>query len=512
MIFDPSSGYWTNADGSWFIKNEFNPTCPIYISVTEKSWTAVYLQKTHTLTWPANLDPDIRKVLESVLRNRMRRMAPSALEKYRQIIESMDRLRLSGRCLRMNDLLDGQTVRSLWDALHSDLRPHLRGILPDIIASRDPHVAQAMLLLMRGWKAKRSLKWKRAVLEWDARHGSMTSAELEVLRAHLSPPAAESLYGHFSRLIVRLTLATLRRPSQIISIQADGLRRISTAIGTTVDLRVPKGKGQVGAKAPWLPIPVDLANDIEIYRARPEIRNASVSGHVLLPLAIGASENTRRSNIVKQVIAPNGTQATAAARSWVKRLHIVSPRTNELMHINLRRLRHTGATHLAMQGYPLDLIQDVLEHADGRSTHYYIDAVAVEFLPVFEKADRNLGGRFSMLRDAWFKGRVIDRKDAPNRPILVPDVSAPAAVGACGKGDTCSVHPLFSCYSCAHFLAFRDANHQKVLDFAESEYARWRAVEPSNSRSKAIKDFDRIAAGVRDVIDLIGSGDPETDG
>ncbi len=135
--------------------------------------------------------------------------------------------------------------------------------------------------------------------------------------------------------------------------------------------------------------------------------------------------------------------------------------------------------------------------------------MGADYLPVFEKADRNLGGRFSMMRDAWFNGRVVDRESRPSRPIIVPDPTAPAAVGACGKEGTCPVHPLFSCYSCQHFLAFRDADHGKVLDFLEAEYKRWHAVETSNARSKAIKDFDRIAAGVREVIGLIDEEAPD---
>lgn len=191
---------------------------------------------------------------------------------------------------------------------------------------------------------------------------------------------------------------------------------------------------------------------------------------------------------------------------WVRSLSIVSARTGAPLKLSPRRIRHTGATHLAMQGYSIDLIQDVLEHDSDTSSRYYIDAVGAEYLPVFEKADRNLGGRFSMLRDAWFKGKIVAPEEAPNRPIIVPDSSSPAVVGACGRGGLCPLHPLFSCYSCEHFLAFRNADHQKVLSFVDAEYTRWRAVETSASRSKAIKDFDRIAAGVREVIELIEEG------
>jgi integrase len=503
MKFDPASGFWIDAHGARFIRNEFNPNCPTYLLVSGTHWTGEHLQKACTLAWPSSLHPDLRNVLETVLRDRMRRMAPSAMVKYEQVIEAMDRLRVSDHQLRPEDLLDGKTVRRLWDSLHGDLRPYLRSLLPDLIASRDPHAAHAMSLLMQDWRAQRRLNWQRSVREWDPRDGSMTSAELETLRRHLSPPSAERPDEHFSRLIIRLTLTTLRRPSQIISIEADGLRRISTAVGSTADVQVPTGKAQTGTHAPRLPIPNDLADDIDAYRARPEIRTALASSKTLLPIVLGTVGRGRHGGTTLRVVAPNASQAKAAAQSWVARKGIISPRTGEPLHINLRRLRHTGATHLAMQGYPLDLIQDVLEHESEDSARYYIDAVGAEFLPAFEKADRNLGGRFSMMRDSWFNGRIIDSREAPDRPIVVPINFAPSAVGACGKSGACPVHPLFSCYSCEHFLAFRDADHAKVLDYVEAEYQRWRNVEVSNLRSKAIKDFDRIAVGVREVIGLI---------
>lgn len=512
LNYDATSGFWIDAHGGRFIKNEFDPTCPIFLSVTDRAWTGSYLEKSCKLPWPETLDQDLCQLLKSVLKQRMRRQAPSALERYRQLIDAVVRFRVNGRRFRSADLRDGETIRKLWDTLNSDLRSVFRELVPDLIALEDPLAAHTMSLLLKDWKAKRPLKWKQSVLEWDPREGSLTSAELEVLRAHLTPDSCETHSEHFARLVIRLTLTTLRRPSQLISIRADGLRRITTSVGTTVDVCVPTGKAQKGMVAPWLPIPADLADDIEGYRARPEFREAPISHEVLLPIALREGNQCGvepKGDEILRVIAPNGTHAKAGAQAWVANQEIISPRTGKPLHLNLRRLRHTGATHMAMQGYPLDLIQDVLEHASESSTRYYIDAVGIEFLPVFEKADRNLGGRFSMMKDAWFSGRVVDRDEAPHQPIFVPDIKAPAVVGACGKGGSCPVHPLFSCYSCQHFLAFRDANHQKVLDFVETEYARWRAVESSNSRSKAIKDFDRIAASVREVMTLIEQDTPD---
>jgi hypothetical protein len=154
---------------------------------------------------------------------------------------------------------------------------------------------------------------------------------------------------------------------------------------------------------------------------------------------------------------------------------------------------------MAMQGYPVSLIAETLQHDQESSAYYCMDAVGQEFLPIFERLDQNLGGRFSGLRQAWFKGEIVERDSDASKPIFVPSLETPAAVGACSKEEMCGRHPLFSCYSCEHFLAYRDGNHEAVLKFIEEEFSRWRSSEFSSSSSKVVKDFDRIAVGVREV-------------
>lgn len=504
MTYDEITGYWIDADGQRFVRNEFDPTTPTFISVTDRAWSGHHLNKTHRLTWPDAIDPSLKRAVEDVLKYQMRRISPSSLNALKNVVAQVVAAQPPGLSFDADDLTDPEIIRHVWESTRPSYRPWLRTLIVDLVETVEPEAAGEIALMMSDWKANRSLRWKKAVLEWDPKQGSLTSAELELLRRHLHPPQMESTSAHFARVFTWLSLTTLRRPSQLIKMDATALRRITTHIGTTADLRIPGVKGQAGQDDRWLPIPATLADDIDAYRAR--VRDAldragasapDVLDACLLPLISHEGTPDQR------VVAPYGAQAKAVVQNWIKSLGLISPRTNQPLNINLRRIRHTGATHLAMQGYPLDLIADILEHTHPDSTRFYVDAVGAEFLPAFEAADRNLGGRFSMLRDAWFNGRVVDRFDAPNRPIIVPDVTAPAVVGACGKDGMCPVHPLFSCYSCEHFLAFRDADHQKVLDFVEDEYARWRAVETSNSKSKAIKDFDRIAAGVRDVMDLI---------
>jgi integrase len=452
------------------------------------------LNREHYLTWPASIHPSLKSAFENVLKFRMRRASPSSLNGIKHAVKSIVSVQTKDRPFQAFDMLDLQIIKEIWDVTNPSYRPWLRSLITDVGESIDPLAGATAAIVMSGWKAKRQIRWKRSVLEWDPEQGALTSAELEMLRGHLLPSRVETTRDHYARIFVRLTIVTLRRPSQLILMKPDAIRRIRTDIGVSTDILIPMVKGQAHHGGRWCPIPTDLADDIETYRDRAVVRTAVAACETLLPMV--SHENTKQ----VRVFAPYGAVAKGSIKHWVKKLKLISPRTGRPLNLTLRRLRHSGATHLAMQGYPIEVIAEILEHAAVASARFYIDAIGAEFLPLFEKANSNLGGRFSMMRDAWFKGKVVDRRDAPDRPIFVPDISAPTVVGACGKGSGCPVHPLFSCYSCEQFLAFRDADHQKVLDFVEGEYKRWRAAENSNSRSKVIKDFDRVAAGVREVM------------
>lgn len=497
MKFDDDSGYWVDSSGCRYVRNEFDPANPTYIRVTPKQWNGTRLNQQHRLEWPPYIEPSLKMDLENILKIQMRRYSPSSLVNFKQAIWAIARVQVKSHRTITADLADADVVRAIWEQAKPSNRAWIRILIRELQGLLDQKHALAVSLMTKKLKENRGSAWKKAVLEWDPNHGSLISSELELLRKHLEPPTEEPLACHFARVFTRLTEVTLKRPSQLVTIRADALRSTTTHIGTSVDIRIPLVKGQSGQAPRWNPIPKGLAEDIEAYRNRAPIKDSDAARDCLLPMvSFLGSENER-------VFAPYGAQAKGAVQAWIRRLGIVSPRTGKPLRLTLRRIRHTGATHLALQGYSLELIQDILEQEWVGSARHYIDAVGVLYLPAFERADRNLGGRFSMMREAWFKGTVVDQRETPDRPIVVPDASAPAIVGACGKQDTCPVHPLFSCYSCEYFLAFREANHQRVLDYVDAEYQRWRAVEVSSSRSKAIKDFDRVAAGVREVLEMI---------
>jgi len=433
----------------------------------------------------------LREAISDFWKFELRYHSISILLKYNGVLRSI--IEGGGANTKIDNLFDPDKLKPIWDRTKHHYRPFLRVLVKELHKRDAPPGKRPIGPIIDRWKARKPNPLLSSTLEWNPKAGSMSSSELELLRQTLEAPRGEEDIGdHFARLVVRISLTTLRRTSQITCISANGLHRFSSAIGEEAMLEIPYSKAQTGQEAKLQPIPISLAYDIEAYRARDTIGNSKAGSEYLLPLLHNSAIVPANSSVTKMFI-----------NRWMKGMGIISPRTGELLHVTVRRMRHTGATHMAMQGYSAELIQDILQHDGPESARAYIDAVGAEFLPIFEKADHRLGGKFSDMRDAWFKGKIVKRPVEVTKPIIIPDSTAPAVVGSCASKQKCPLHPLFSCYSCQEFLAFRDADHERVLDFVEDEYERWHETERSNSRSKAMKDFDRIAAGVRSVIDKI---------
>jgi len=498
LTYDADTDLWAAPNGDHFLRNVFREDAPVWIQVGMNRWRARYLKNTHVISWPRSLDPEFSAAARRIVHERMKSQAPSSLSRYALIVNAIaERSKTHGVVINSSSFGNIDTVSSIWSALTPGgkvtFREMYRHFVDLDLCGADRSVADRM----REWKARNNVQTLRDVIRWDPDRGALSTSELEVLRRVLEDPTQDNTDAdHFVRMSLRIYLATLRRPSQILQIGSDGLRRVTSNCGEQFFLKIPKVKGQAGAESDWEAIPSFLAWDIEAYRNRPAIARLCRKSDLLLPHVIRGDEQAELST----------AYFNSVCKAWFKRRNIVSPRTKRTMSFAMTRLRHTGATQMAMQGYARQLIQDVLQHDSPESANAYIDSVGADTLPLFEKMDDRLGSRFSHLKNAWFFGRIVEADQFTGSPIIVPTPSAPAIVGACGNPAPCVLHPLFSCYSCQHFLAFRQADHLKTLAYVEQEYARWRDAEIGSSRSKAMKDFERIAVGVRDVIDRIERG------
>ena len=347
---------------------------------------------------------------------------------------------------------------------------------------------------MRGWRCTSGRKNYRDLLAWHPRYGAMISGEFELVRLAVSSAASEeSQNDHYIRILLWICIETLKRPGQVLEMTADALTTVFTSDGSSsYFLTIPKAKRQLGRPPEKWPITCDLAAELEKFCKRPGVHADQISCNRLL---VCMHANPRRPNY----------NLSGFIKRWVEQRNIISSRTGDFIHLSPRRIRHSGATALALRGMPAPQIQYILEHDSPESCYVYIDAIGSELCPLVEKVDRKLGGIFSGLLEAYFLGRIGTKQGAP---ILIPVSETPAVVGGCNSNNGCSKHPFFSCYNgCRYFIAWRGADHKKALDYVQSELDVWRSAEGRYDRSKSIKDFERVYTAITQVIQEIKKGE-----
>lgn len=330
------------------------------------------------------------------------------------------------------------------------------------------------------------------IMEWHETRGALTSSEIEVIRkAMMISVEGESTADITSRLFTWISFETLKRPIQLHEMSCEALW-VPDSVVEEVQyfLRIPKAKYQTGQAPELWPITTQLANAILEYSSSPMVKALQEkTGRLLVSSREGRSSNFGR-----------------AITGWCSRLKLISPRTNKPLILTPYRIRHSGATQMAAQGASRDEIQYVLEHDSVSAADAYIDCLASEFCPLLERVNRKLGGIFSELNGLFFAGQLGQKSSGA--PILIPVVNQPAIVGECGKSGSCGQHPFFNCYNgCRYFVAWRDADHKKSLDYLESELERWGRAEGGKERSKILKELERVYQAVNDVVVRINNGE-----
>ena len=502
LTFDPAQGFWLDTDRKRWVRNIFDEKNPVYVHIDQSVWTLDVggIREPASIDWERiHLPVQTISEFQRAISQKLTRMSPVALGQYKVMFAQVTNAYIQGAIFG-NFLSDLDQLEVLWtEWLSPSNRSYFRSLYETLVHGGSPGTDYNILCRLASWKARLNVQPLQAVLEWDPETGALTTSELEVLRKEIYRPedcSEASTRQHFAKIAIWSYLATLRRTIQVMSVPSDGLKRVRSPDGREeAFLAIPGAKAQVNNEITWERIPLGLAAEIEAYRARPEI--ARLIGKVPYLLFLATKDGKKAamsSSIIHALIEP-----------WVNRRQLISPRTKELMKLSMLRLRHTGATQLAIQGQPRSVIQKVLQHDSPFSTQVYIDSVGADSLPIMEHMDRRLGGRFSMMKAAFFKGKIVSKGQTTSPPVLLPNRHTPAIVGACASTKGCQFHPLLSCYSCIHFLAFKEADHVKVLDFVETEAATWSSAERGTTRTKGPKDFDRIAAGVNEVIDQIAT-------
>ena len=460
--------------------------------------------------------------IQTLARENLRTKAPTWIDSLRRTVGALARL-TSARDIDFSRGLGDITIARwalIWDELSFERRTMLRFLYREMVAASMQGARHEIALELDEWIAWPQPEKMRDVLTWNEERGSYTAAEVELVRRKLSAALeGESASEEMTRVWGWMLFETYKRPSQLLGMTKDALVTIPGE-RPQYFLRIPKVKAQAGDTAEIWPISAALAKAISDVSSRPVIQELQVYFNRLVVLPgrkrggkSGTSWGDREYGLeVSLEWHKHGCISSARMGKALERLGeaaaLTSPRTGRSLDFGAKRIRHTGGTSLAMQGAPIDDIQTILEHDDRSSAQAYIDAVASELIPAVERAERALGGLFAGLNAAFFNGSIVS--DVRSKPVYVPDFSgAPAVVGSCGSGAACPTNPFWACYGgCPNFQAWKGADHRRSLAFVEREHGRWSAAERGKERSKLGKDFERIFAGINDVIHAIeGQGE-----
>jgi hypothetical protein len=511
---DMKTGLFWHADGRTFVRCEYTPDAPVWIDVTGSVWTAIYLGGLHTLDWNrVDVPKSIIFTLKSVINGRMKTRDPSYFPKVANALNSFFKIAKEEQ-LDLTEGFSGLNISSflrIWDGMVSSSRSFLRDIYVECADKKIAGADYAIAREIKTWNARTDIVQLRDVIQWHPNAGAFISAEWEIVRGILERwNPDEHPHDIASKIFGRILTETLKRPSQVTSMPKDALWVVQSPDGKGPDeffLRIPMAKAQAGGRPATWQITASLGRAIQEYSLIPSIRalQEQIDRLVVIPLR-GRSEGkwVQRGQIDPQT-------AKQSLQELMKRNNIISPRTNEPINLTPYRIRHTGGTAMAMQGIPRDEIQEILEHKSLFTADAYIQAVGSDLLPALERStDRGVGEVFTILSEAYFfKGAVVD--ELRDQWITIPtgnieervanELQTPAVVGSCGKDGACTKHPFWACYNgCPHFLAWKDGDHRKSLAYVDSELKRWNRAEGGKERSKLHKDFDRIGAAIREVV------------
>lgn len=166
---------------------------------------------------------------------------------------------------------------------------------------------------------------------------------------------------------------------------------------------------------------------------------------------------------------------------FARRHKIVSPITNELIHVTPRRMRYTFATDMVDMGLSKAELAISLGHADTQSVRAYYD-IGSRIVPHLEKA---AAGRIEAIVGVFL-------------PSATPCNFSPSALVTKHERLTTPV----SCFLCPAFRPFQDINHASVLEVLRRDFEN----QPYIAKSLQ-SDISRAVITIDGLINALNKGD-----
>ena len=348
------------------------------------------------------------------------------------------------------------------------------------VALQHEDFSMETLLALETVRAAGNLKGN-AVRAGDPQAGHLTPPELEFVLAALGEERGETTH----RATVWLSLETGRNSMQYSLLTNRDLLRASVADGGQpeylyqVRFRRIK-KRTVQDETMTLPISTELGDLLW------SLRRGAAEDRLLWWLGEGNPEGA-----ISRLM---GHWAAAAA--------LVSPRTGQTLNLNARRFRVTMLTNAADEGASAEHLAMLADHSDLQNIQVYLDRSPLFLLRIRDKVDAIYDPMVRRFQGSFTTESAAARKHLPIIPGFAPQLPLlnVGGIGACGRSDLCRLAPPLTCYTCPHFIAFRDGPHEEVAAALE--------VSMTGMNERVGLQVANALAAVREVVARVEADPP----
>ena len=369
-------------------------------------------------------------------------------------------------------------------------------------------VDESLIDMLYSWRIPGSIKGD-VVKRLDPYNGPLTDIELLAFSEGLALAYERSDIDLFSYSMIKVFLATGRRPKQIAELKLMDIQNESNKFF----LNIPRAKQRSGGfrtSFKRFAITSDLYSLILLQKEELVLKIEKILGFRLtdesklkLPLFPNFSVIEVHSLTIMQfkdlldadLVHLKTTDIDKIFRSVSKAVNVFSERTSDQLKVMPYRLRYTIGTRAAREGFGKLIIAELLDHEDTQNAHVY-----VENIPEYARRINEKVGHLMAPYAKAFAGLLVDSeddairgKDKSSRIRLNQD----ANIGTCGSYDYCGANIPVPCYTCPHFQPWLDAPHQEVLDRLIEE--RERIVDLTEDLAVASAN-DRIIFAVSEVL------------
>lgn len=346
---------------------------------------------------------------------------------------------------------------------------------------------------------------KQRVSLLDHENGPFTRSEV----AQISVALQEGKLPLQYKVMVRLAMKFGLRPIQMALLREEDIFYDDELLAWFIN--IPRVKGRV-AQLRRNPnnfilreLPTELADDIQALIASEAIRSLCDLDGIRRPRPLFKRNNINEHYLSDKKLIDYAWHRSSALISGAFNQSIASlinlqsaylkdEDGNPLpLKITAYRFRYTLGTRMVLEGKTPEEVAIALDHSNTHSVAHYFkyNRDLIDFIDDSFESSKVMNNAV-----ARWQGYVIDEDDHTVKGTLVRGKDL-INLGKCMKKGRCEWHPSVSCYGCAKFRPFKDANHEAQLEVIEAE----REFVRSHSSGPVQHQLDEAYEGVVQIVE-----------